>query len=199
MADQTASLIPPEIPHHCFSCTMTVPGSISFLSQEHPQPAAILWSCSLKYPSRPQFSLNIWMTWVKCIRWEEKQRDRGREIKGPAHYRREIEKQQTHTHARMHVRTVSARGWFPTKLECSYPTQLSKVSFTRNRIRIVPAEFCYRLINALWSSEVCKVVCKVVVQSNRNCKRCSVWLHGTKIFLTVPKKKKIPLFKETGS
>lgn len=105
ISDQKASFIPPEIPGHCFSCAMTVPGSISFSSQEHPQPAAILWSCSLKYPSRPQFSLNIWMTWVKCIRWEEKQRDRGREIKGAAHYRREIEKQQTHTHACMHAGT----------------------------------------------------------------------------------------------
>jgi len=160
ISDQTASLIPPEIPHHCFSWAMTVPRSIPFSSQEHPQPAAILWLCSLKYPSRPQFSLNIWMTWVKCIRWEEKQQDSGREIKGAAHYRREIEKQQTHTHAG----TGSDKAWLPTKLECSYPVPLSKVRFTGNRIRIVPAEFWYRLINVLWSSEVLyvKVLCKVI-------------------------------------
>lgn len=140
ISHQTASLTSPEIPHHCLSCAMTVPDNMSYSSQVHPQPSAILWSCSLKYLSRPQFSLNIWMTWVKCIRWEEKQRDRGREIKGTAHYRREVEKQQTHTHAGMHARTGSAKGWLPTKLECSYPAPLSKVRFTWNRIRIVPVE-----------------------------------------------------------
>jgi hypothetical protein len=41
---------------------------------------------------------------------------------------------------------------------------IAKVSFTGNRIRIVPAEFWYMLINALWSSEALyvKVLFKVI-------------------------------------
>jgi hypothetical protein len=64
----------------------------------------------------------------------------------------------------MHAHIGSAKGWLPTKLECSYPAPLSKARFTGNRIRIVPAEFWYRLINVLWSAEVLyvKVLCKVI-------------------------------------
>jgi len=60
--------------------------------------------------------------------------------------------------------TGSAKGWLPTKLECSYPAPLSKVRFTGNRIRMVPAEFWHRFINALWSSELLyvKVLCEVI-------------------------------------
>jgi len=30
ISDQTASLIPPETPYHCFSCAMTVPAASRF-------------------------------------------------------------------------------------------------------------------------------------------------------------------------
>jgi hypothetical protein len=64
----------------------------------------------------------------------------------------------------MHAGTGSAKGWLPTKLECSYPALLSKVRFTENRIRMVPVEFWHRVINALWSSELLyvKVLCKII-------------------------------------
>jgi hypothetical protein len=62
----------------------------------------------------------------------------------------------------MHAGTGSAKGWLPTKLECSYPALLSKVRFTGNRIRMVPAEFWHRFINVLWSSELIYVLCQII-------------------------------------
>jgi hypothetical protein len=66
-----------------------------------------LWFCSSEYPSRPQFSLNALDG--RGGRWE---------IKGAAHYRREMEKQKTRTHARTHERTYahSHKNWQSRRL-----------------------------------------------------------------------------------